>query len=93
MKVIKHHNNGNTYEHNGVTFKCTDEAIVDAQSIYDINLLAHIEKRIDELLCIAKGHNLPTDFSVRCKIIRGFSDDLSEATSSIIVVKMDKHPD
>jgi len=89
MKVINYNNGSNTYEHNGVTFKCTYEVIVDALSYYDINLLSYIEKKIDELIAI----NLSADFSVICKIRKSFSNDHSEVTSSISVIKIAKYVD
>ena|ERR1019366_1982324 len=90
MKVIKHNpvTGVSLYEHNGVTFKCSAEPIADALIGYNIDLITHLEKRIDALVLMAAARNLSTDFSVVVRITKDIADDLSCITSTIHVVKL-----
>ena len=81
------------HEHNGVTFKYTDEAVADCLNRYSIDILVHVEKIIDNLLLLAEINGRSKIFSVRIKIIKDISDDLSEIIHSISVTKIAKLPE
>ena len=93
MKVEKYNEHYTEYSHNGVTFRCPDVSIVDALTNNGINLFSVLEKAIDNLVLLAKGNKLSTDFSVRTKITKDYAESLNEISYKISVEKLPRWKD
>src|ERR1700749_2900137 len=99
MKIRYNHpvHGVNEGEYQGVTFRYTNEAIIDALHFQHIDLLRYIERAI-ETLARNHEHNFGTspDFSIRVKIMREVEEaegNLTEIGHNIRVIKIPRLKD
>jgi hypothetical protein len=78
-------------EHMGITFRYTNEAIVDALRQQHIDLLPLVCDTIEHMVRFSENQGLPLDFSVRIQITRDMANDFY--SHGIKISKISRHKD